>query len=84
DVLAGIITDGDLRRRMESTSDILALTAVDVMTLDPISVPPSMLAAEALHVLEQRKITALAVVEGEPRRVVGVVHLHDLWRTELV
>ncbi|MGE3518007.1 MAG: SIS domain-containing protein [Vicinamibacterales bacterium] len=84
DVLAGIITDGDLRRRMESTSDILALTAGDVMTRDPIAVPPSMLAAEALHVLEQRKITALAVVEGEPRRVVGVVHLHDLWRTELV
>lgn len=84
DALVGIITDGDLRRRMEGTTDILSLAAQDVMTRNPITVPPTMLAAQALNILEQRKITALAVVEGEPRHVVGVIHLHDLWRTELV
>ena len=82
--LLGIITDGDLRRLMERGGDTLALTASDVMTHNPITVHPRTLAAEALHVLEQRKITAVVVVEGEPRRVVGVVHMHDLWRTELV
>jgi arabinose-5-phosphate isomerase len=82
--LLGIITDGDLRRLMERGGDILALTAADVMTRNPISVGPRTLAAEALHVLEQRKITAVVVADGERRQVVGVVHMHDLWRTELV
>ncbi len=84
DTLIGIITDGDLRRRMERTGDVLGLTAGEVMTKNPASVSPQTLAAEALNVLEQRKITSLVVVEGNPRRVVGVVHLHDLWRTEMV
>jgi arabinose-5-phosphate isomerase len=52
------------------------------MTGDPIAIDPAALAAEALNVMEQRKITALVVVEG--RRVAGVVHLHHLWRTGLV
>lgn len=84
--LLGIITDGDLRRLMERSggSDTLALTAAEVMTRDPVTVEPRTLAAQALNVLEQRKITALVVAEGEPRRAVGVVHLHDLWRTEMV
>lgn len=82
-LLAGIITDGDLRRRMASTPDLLRLTAGDVMTPRAITVPPSALAAEALHLLEQRKITSLVVIDPA-RRPLGVVHLHDLWRTELV
>lgn len=82
-LLAGIITDGDLRRKMAATPDILSLTAGDVMTPGPITVTAATLAAEALRILEQRKITALAVVDAA-RRVLGVVHLHDLWRTELV
>jgi arabinose-5-phosphate isomerase len=82
--LVGIITDGDLRRQMERSDDILAQAAADVMTRNPISVPGSMLAAEALNVMEQRKITALVVADAAvPARVAGVVHLHDLWRTEL-
>ena len=81
--LLGIITDGDLRRHMERASNILSMTAADVMTKDPVAVAPDMLAAEALNIMERRKITAL-VVTGEARRVAGVVHLHDLWRTELV
>ena len=44
---------------------------------------PDMLAAEALHVLEQRKITALVVVDADGRAE-GVIHLHDLWRTEMI
>jgi arabinose-5-phosphate isomerase len=82
--LLGIITDGDLRRLMERAGDTLILTAADVMTHNPATVEPRVLAAQALNILEQRKITALVVVEGEPKRPVGVVHLHDLWRTEMV
>ncbi|MGC4084211.1 MAG: KpsF/GutQ family sugar-phosphate isomerase [Vicinamibacterales bacterium] len=83
-LLLGIITDGDLRRLMEREVDTLTLRAADVMTTHPVTVEPRALAAEALHVLEQRKITSLVVADGDPKRAVGVVHLHDLWRTELV
>ena len=82
--LVGIITDGDLRRHMERSTDILSQSAADVMTRNPISVSGTMLAVEALNVMEQRKITALVVSDGtSATRVAGVVHLHDLWRTEL-
>jgi len=78
--LLGIITDGDLRRRMERGGEILDLTAGDVMTRDPIAVPPETLAAEALTLMERRKITSVVVVDrAAPRRVAGVLHLHDLW-----
>jgi arabinose-5-phosphate isomerase len=81
--LLGIITDGDLRRHMEKGGDIRALTAADVMTRGPVVIPPSTLAVEALNLMEGRKITSIVVVDGDPRQVIGVVHLHDLWRTEL-
>jgi arabinose-5-phosphate isomerase len=84
DALLGIITDGDLRRHMDRAPQILELTAGDVMTRNPIAIAPNTLAAEALNILEQRKITAIVVVDGDQRCVAGVVHLHDLWRTELV
>ena len=83
DALLGIITDGDLRRHMEKGSDIRALTAADVMTRGPVSIAPTTLAAEALNIMEHRKITSIVVVDGDPCRVVGVVHVHNLWRTEL-
>jgi arabinose-5-phosphate isomerase len=82
-VLVGIITDGDVRRKMMAFDNVLARTAGDVMTPRPIAIARTMLAAEALNVLEQRKITALVVVDSE-RRVEGVIHLHDLWRTDLI
>ena len=82
--LLGIITDGDLRRQMERAADILSLKAVDVMTRGPVTIVPAMLAVEALNVMEQRKITSIVVVEPGSQRVAGVVHLHDLWRTEMV
>ena len=84
DTLLGIITDGDLRRRMERGTEILDLTAGDVMTRHPITVAPDTLAAEALNIMEQRKITAIVVADiGQPGRVAGVVQIHDLWRLEM-
>ena len=84
DTLLGIITDGDLRRRMERGGEILGLSAADVMTRHPVSVSRDTLAAEALNILEQRRITSIVVAEdGLPKRVAGVLHLHDLWRMEM-
>src|SRR5438876_3071632 len=83
DALLGIITDGDLRRHMDRAPGILELTAADVMTRGPVSISPTTLATEALNIMEQRKITSIPVVDGDTRRVAGVVHLHDLWRTEM-
>jgi arabinose-5-phosphate isomerase len=80
--LVGIITDGDLRRSMVDNSRLLEMTARDVMTKRPIIIDPSTLAAQALLIMEQRKITSL-VVGGNAQTVAGVIHLHDLWRTEL-
>ena len=80
--LAGIITDGDLRRKM-SSANVLELAARDVMSITPVTITHDTLAVEALAILESRKITSIVVVDGS-RRVEGVVHLHDLWRTEMV
>jgi arabinose-5-phosphate isomerase len=82
DRLVGIITDGDLRRYMVSNARLLDMAAGDVMTRRPIVIDPSTLAAQALLIMEQRKITSL-VVGGSDQTVAGVLHLHDLWRTEL-
>ncbi len=81
--LVGIITDGDLRRFMVDKPGLLEVTAGDVMTRRPIVIDPSTLAAQALLIMEQRKITSL-VVGGDGQSVLGVIHLHDLWRTGLV
>jgi len=77
--LLGIITDGDLRRQMERTSDVLTLAAGDVMTRGPVTASRATLAVEALNIMEQRKITSIVVVEDGSHQVAGVVHLHDLW-----
>ena len=81
--LVGIITDGDLRRHMIAGPNFLERSAGDVMTRNPVTTRPDTLAAEALLVLEQRKITSIVVV-GDRGEVVGVVHLHDLWGTGMV
>jgi len=84
EALLGIITDGDLRRRMERGGEILDLRAADVMTTRPVTVARTTLAAEALNMMEQRKITSLIVVDpAEPGRVAGVLQIHDLWRMEM-
>lgn len=79
--LAGIITDGDLRRHM-ADARVLEHTARDVMTISPVTVSRTLLAVEGLNLMERRKITSLVVLAPDGR-VEGVVHLHDLWRTEL-
>jgi arabinose-5-phosphate isomerase len=85
--LAGVITDGDVRRhlvngRLPGGRSILEQRASDIMTTNPITVGRSTLAVEALRILEQKKITSIIVID-EDRRIQGVVHLHDLWRTQL-
>ena len=83
DRLVGIITDGDLRRHMADTPDLLARTADAVMTRNPVTIAPDTLAVEVLNTLERRKITSVVVVDAA-QKVLGVVHLHDLWRTEMI
>jgi len=80
--LLGVITDGDLRRLMESHDNPLALTAGEVMHPGGVTIAPEALASEALRLLEERRITSLVVV-GHMGTVEGVLHLHDLWRIEL-
>jgi len=82
--LLGIITDGDLRRHMSQPAGLFDRNAEDLMTRNPVVVDGSMLAAEALNIMEGRKITSLVIVSGADRTLAGVVHLHDLWRTGLV
>ncbi len=81
--LVGIITDGDLRRHMTDSLSIVEQTAGDMMTRNPVTVSRDMFAVEALNIMEQRKITAVIVVDAK-QQVEGVVHLHALWRTEMV
>ena len=82
-VLCGVVTDGDLRRHMASGSHLLDRTAADVMTSRPVTIGPARLAVDALRLMEERRITSLVVVD-EQGRAAGVVHLHDLWRTQMV
>jgi arabinose-5-phosphate isomerase len=82
--LAGILTDGDLRRLMEQHGGAaLSMKVVDCMARSPQTVSPKVLASEALNLMEKRKITSVVVVDNE-KKVVGVVHLHDLWTLELI
>ncbi|HEU5453118.1 MAG TPA: KpsF/GutQ family sugar-phosphate isomerase [Terriglobales bacterium] len=82
--LVGIISDGDLRRLLERRGkDVLDLTAGDCMTRNPWTISPDEFAIAALNVMEQRKITSLAVVDGDGT-LQGIIHLHDLWGTEMV
>lgn len=84
--LLGVITDGDLRRGLERSTDIRTLVAGDLMTHDPRTIERSALAAQAVAVMERspRPITALIVLEDGTRRPVGVIHLHDVLRAGVV
>jgi arabinose-5-phosphate isomerase len=84
--LAGIITDGDLRRGLQRAADIRALTAADLMTRGPKTIDGAMLAAEAVAVMEHggQPITSLFVLAQGSRRPVGVIHLHDVLRADVV
>jgi arabinose-5-phosphate isomerase len=80
--LVGIITDGDLRRAMSRSPNVLAMTAGDVMTKNPITIRRDVLAVEALKIMETHKITSVVVVDAG-QALQGVVQIHDLWRTQM-
>ena len=82
--LLGVISDGDLRRLLERRGkEVLDLTAADCMTREPKVIAAEQFAATALAVMEEKKITSLPVVNagGELQ---GIIHLHDLWQTQMV
>jgi arabinose-5-phosphate isomerase len=82
--LVGVISDGDLRRLLEHRGkDALDLTAGECMTGEPKTISANEFAATALAIMEEKRITSLVVVDGN-RRLEGIVHLHDLWGTEMV
>jgi arabinose-5-phosphate isomerase len=82
--LLGILSDGDLRRQMEKHGyTLLDRTAGECMTPKPVSISRKELATRALALMEERRITALVVVDGAGV-VEGVVHLHDLWKTGMI
>jgi len=84
DRLLGVISDGDLRRLLEHRGkDVLDLTAAECMTPNPRTIGPHEFAATALALMEEKKITSLVVVE-KGNRLRGIVHLHDLWGTEML
>jgi arabinose-5-phosphate isomerase len=81
--LLGIITDGDLRRVMQRRKqNVLDLAAIDCMTKKPVTLPRTELAAAALRLMEEKKITSVMVVDNAGR-LEGVVHIHDLWTLQL-
>jgi arabinose-5-phosphate isomerase len=83
--LAGVFTDGDLRRLMMSQPPdaVLTLTAGDAMTPNPLTIRRDALAVEALRIMETHKITSVVVVDAAGT-MEGVVQLHDLWRTQMI
>jgi arabinose-5-phosphate isomerase len=82
--LVGIVSDGDLRRLLEKRGkDVMDLTAGEAMTRDPKTISAAEFAATALALMEEKKITSLMVVD-ESGRLEGIVHLHDLWGTEMM
>jgi arabinose-5-phosphate isomerase len=82
--LVGVISDGDLRRLLEQRGkDVLDLAAGECMTRNPKTIAGHEFAATALALMEEKKITSLAVVDGNGK-LGGIVHLHDLWGTEMM
>lgn len=78
----GILTDGDIRRLIESDTDLREVVASDVMITDPITTTPDVPAIQALEVLEEKSVTQLIVVD-ETNRFNGVVHIHDIMKQGL-
>ena len=82
--LVGIISDGDLRRLLEKRGkDVMDLTAAEAMTRSPKTIAEDEFAATAIAMMEEKKITSLMVVD-QSGVLEGIVHLHDLWTTQLV
>ena len=82
--LVGVITDGDLRRGLESKGDIFRLKAQELMSRNPKTIPADALAARAVAIMEQHSITSLFILKNGNRKPVGIVHLHDLLKAGVV
>jgi len=81
--LIGIITDGDLRRMLQKYGNsMLKKTAKDCMSPNPLTIEKEELATKALNIMEKNKITSLVII-NKNGEVEGIIHLHDLWRTEM-
>lgn len=81
--LIGIITDGDLRRLLQKFGDsLMQKTASSCMTPNPQAIDENELATKALNIMEDKKITSL-IVKNKEGSIKGIIHLHDLWRTEM-
>ena len=83
DRVIGVISDGDLRRHLETDDRLMSRTAAECMTANPKTIASEELATRALNIMEEKKITSLLVLDDE-KHVLGVIHLHDLWRTEMI
>jgi arabinose-5-phosphate isomerase len=81
--LLGVISDGDLRRLLEKRKDVLSMTAGDCVTANPKTIRPEEFAMTALNIMEQKKITSLVVTQADGT-MEGIIHLHDLWGTQMV
>jgi arabinose-5-phosphate isomerase len=81
--LQGIFTDGDLRRLLERAIDVRSVKLADVMTRDPLTIAPDVLAAEAAQLMDQRKKNQLLVVDGSGA-LVGALHMHDLMAAKVI
>jgi len=82
--LVGIFSDRDLRRLLEKRGkDVMDLTAGEAMTRSPKTISADQFAASAIAIMEEKKITSLMVVDGD-NRLLGIIHLHDLWGTEMM
>jgi len=82
--LVGVITDGDLRRGLESRGDIFRFKAKELMTGNPKTITAEELATQAVSIMEQHSITSLFILENGGRKPKGVVHLHDLLKAGIV
>jgi len=81
--IVGVITDGDLRRLFLKGINFAKTEAADCMTVNPHCIDKEKLAVEALKIMEDRAVTSL-VVKDDANRLSGLLHLHDLWRTEMI
>lgn len=81
--LVGVVSDGDLRRHLEHDANLLTRTAGEIMTSNPKTIGIDELASRALFLMEEKKITSLLIVDSAGH-LQGIIHLHDLWRTELI
>ncbi len=75
--VVGIVTDGDIRRSIAGDKGLNGLQARDIMTADPIAIDKGKQAADALSIMQRHEITVLPIVDGD-KRLVGILHLHDL------